>query len=319
MAEDIVVTGAAGFIGSFVVERLLDLGHRVVGIDNFLLGSRLNMAKSLVCDQFTFIEADLADALATQEIMEMLCANRTINSVWHMAANSDIGAGVKDPDVDLRNTFLTTYNILTVMKRFKIGRIAFSSSSAVYGNLPIILDEKTGPLFPISNYGAMKLSSEAIISAAVESHLERAWIFRFPNVIGKRSTHGVILDFIRKLRANAKELEVLGDGNQQKNYLHVEDLLDAMFTIIERSEDPLNWFNIGNNDDGATVRFIANSVIEEMALNASIRYTGGSKGWVGDVPKFRYSIEKLSSLGWMPKYNSEEAVRKSIREMLEAN
>lgn len=315
-SEAVVVTGAAGFIGSYVVDRLIAAGRHVVGIDNLSLGTLANLAGPLAGDRFKFIEADLADGPRTRALMDEICAARSVSSVWHLAANSDISAGVSDPDVDLRNTFLTTYNVLGAMRRHGIRSIAFSSSSAVYGDIPATLREDTGPLFPISNYGAMKLASEACISAAVESHVERAWIFRFPNVIGKRSTHGVIFDFIRKLRANPRELEVLGDGNQQKSYLHVEDLVDAMFEIVGRANEPLNCFNIGNTDEGATVRYIAESVIAEMRLDAAMRFTGGAKGWVGDVPKFQYSVDRLLGLGWKPRYTSNEAVRKSIRELL---
>lgn len=278
MSEAIIVTGAAGFIASHIVDRLLAEGHTVTGIDNFLLGRRENLVEPLQDSRFTLIEADLANADEAASVFAAVQQRQPVTQVWHMAANSDISAGIADANVDLRNTFLTTYNTLEAMKRHGIRRLAFASSSAIYGDLPVALTETTGPLFPISNYGAMKLASEAIISAAVESHLERAWLFRFPNVIGHRSTHSVIHDFIRKLRANPRELEVLGDGNQQKNYLHVRDLVAAMFSIVELGQDKLNWFNIGNRDAGATVRFIAESVIEAMQLAARIRYTGGAKG-----------------------------------------
>jgi UDP-glucose 4-epimerase len=235
-----------------------------------------------------------------------------------MAANSDISAGVADPRVDLNATFMTTFNILEIMRGFEIGKIAFASSSAVYGEHEGRLTEETGPLLPISNYGAMKLASEALVSAAIESFLERAWLFRFPNVIGKRSTHGVIYDFIKKLQANPERLEILGDGNQQKEYLHVSDLLDAMFFIIENGTEKLSVFNIGANDQGATVRFIADTVIAAMAPDAQKYYTGGKKGWVGDVSHFNYSIEKLQRLGWRPRLTSEQAVIRAVQELLAA-
>ena len=162
----------------------------------------------------------------------------------------------------------------------------------------------------------MKLASEGLISAALESYLHRAWIFRFPNVIGGRATHGVIFDFLRKLaEAGGQELEVLGNGAQQKPYLHVAELLDAMFFIIERAPDRLSYYNISGEDEGATVRFIAETVVEIVAAGASIRYTGGEKGWVGDVPRFRYSTRKLADLGWRPTLSSCDAVRKAVREI----
>jgi UDP-glucose 4-epimerase len=231
-----------------------------------------------------------------------------------MAANSDIRAGVTDPDVDLNCTFLTTHNLLKVMREHGIPQLAFASTSAIYGVHPGLLHESIGPLFPISNYGAMKLASEAAISAAVEAHLKRAWIFRFPNVVGSRSTHGVIFDFAQKLKKNPGELEVLGDGLQEKPYFHVSELLEAMLFIVERATEPLNCFNIGTAETITTVRYIAEAVVKRQSPGAKIRYTGGSKGWVGDVPKFNYSIEKLRKLGWSPRLTSNQAVDRAVEE-----
>jgi len=163
----------------------------------------------------------------------------------------------------------------------------------------------------------MKLASEASISAAVESFLERAWIFRFPNVVGKRSTHGVIYDLIGKLRANASRLDVLGDGTQCKIYLHVTELLNAMFFIVDNADVKLNYFNVGNDDEGATVQFIAKTVVDAAAPGAEIKYGNSPKGWVGDVPHFKYSVEKLRRLGWQPTLSSEDAVKRAVTEQLE--
>jgi UDP-glucose 4-epimerase len=201
------------------------------------------------------------------------------------------------------------------MREAGIKRIAFASSSAVYGVHDESLDENTGPLFPISNYGAMKLASEALISAAVESFLECSWIFRFPNVIGPRATHGIIFDLLTKLSEAPPDLEVLGDGTQQKPYLHVSELLDAMFLIHEKATDSLNWFNIGPADDGATVLQIAQAVQRQVSPSTPIRFTGGDRGWVGDVPRFRYSIEKVKELGWVPTMTSAQAVERAVTEI----
>jgi len=162
----------------------------------------------------------------------------------------------------------------------------------------------------------MKLASEACISAALEAYLQRAWIFRFPNVVGSRSTHGVIYDFVQKLKANPNELEVLGDGAQQKPYFHVVDLIDAMQLIVERAGEKLNYFNIGTANTASTVRYIAERVVARMSPTAKIRYGSGSKGWVGDVPKFNYSIEKLTKLGWAPRLVSDQAVDRAIEEIV---
>jgi UDP-glucose 4-epimerase len=218
--------------------------------------------------------------------------------------------------VDLNCTFLTTHNLLKVMRERAIPQIAFASTSAIYGVHPGVLHEDIGPLFPISNYGAMKLSSEAEISAALESYLKRVWIFRFPNVVGSRSTHGVIYDFAQKLKKTPAELEVLGDGSQEKPYLHVTPLVEAMLFIADNATERLNCFNIGNADSVTTVRYIAEAVVKRQSPTAKIRYTGGNRGWVGDVPKFSYSIEKLRRLGWSPRMTSNLAVDLAVEEIV---
>lgn len=233
-SETVLVTGAAGFIGSHLTDRLLQRGLRVIGIDNFSRGTRDNLSEALTHPSFQFFQADLSNVAEIRGI----AFNFQIDTVWHMVANSDIAAGIADPNIDLRDTFLSTFNILLVMREANIRRMAFASTSAVYGVHPGALTESTGPLFPISNYGAMKLASEAAISAAVESFLERAWIFRFPNVIGPRATHGILFDLLTKLKTKTEYLEVLGDGTQQKPYLHVSELVDAMLFVRDRASDP---------------------------------------------------------------------------------
>lgn len=316
MNNSSLVTGAAGFIGSHLVDRLLALGHRVVGVDNLTLGRRANLTEALRNKQFRFGELDVNDVEACVAFLREDARQGTIETVWHMAANSDIQAGGRDPDLDFRLTFLTTHNVLKMMQVLNIPQLVFASSSAIYGDHDGVLKEDTGPLLPVSNYGAMKLASEGSITAALERFLQRVWICRFPNVIGSRATHGVIFDLLKKLRANAAELEVLGDGAQEKPYLHVSELVDAMLFLFERSRERLNYYNIAPEIGASTVRFIAEAVVRAAAPGAGIRYTGGSRGWVGDVPKFRYSTEKLKSLGWSPKLTSNQAVELAIRENL---
>jgi UDP-glucose 4-epimerase len=311
-----LVTGAAGFIGSHLVDRLLARGMSVIGLDNMKLGRRANLKSALAHPAFTFEEADANDLPLCLKRVADAARGAPIDSVWHLAANSDIRAGVADPEVDLRDTFLTTHHVLKLMRELKIPNIAFASTSAIYGVHPGLMTEDAGPLFPISNYGAMKLASEAAISSALESFLERAWIFRFPNVVGNRSTHGVIHDFVQKLKRNPAELEVLGDGNQAKPYFHVSDLIEAMLFIRDHAAAPLNFFNIGTAGTVTTVRHIAQSVIRRMAPGAAIRYTGGTQGWVGDVATFNYSVDKLKALGWSPRLTSDEAVERSVAEMV---
>ncbi len=315
MSEHVLITGGAGFIGSHLVDRFLDAGHRVTAIDSLERGSPKHLTRAERYPQFRFYEADLNDVATMLQILQTAVTLSPIDCVWHMAANSDIGAGVADPTVDLNNTFLTTFQTLALMRRFQIPRVAFASSSAVYGNRSGILAEDSGPMLPISNYGAMKLASEASISAAVEDFVEQAWIFRFPNVIGSRATHGVIYDLLGKLRDDPPDLEVLGDGTQQKPYLHVSELIDSMWFIFQHAKEQLNVFNIGAADDGATVSYIAEAVLRRAAPEKKIRYTGGNRGWVGDVPRFQYSIDKLTKLGWKPKLHSKEAVDQAVREI----
>lgn len=309
----IFITGVAGFLGCNLAAILLARGNTVIGFDNLSRGTLTNLQSIATHPRFRFEAVDLADIDAYRRALRRLHETSPVSEVWHMAANSDIPAGIADPATDLRDTFMTTYNTLLLMKELGIGTIAFASSSAVYGDLgDRILTEDTGPLFPISNYGAMKLASEAIITAALESYLDRAFVFRFPNVVGVPATHGVILDFVRKLKATPGNLEVLGDGTQRKSYLHGDDLLDAMLHIRDHVPDKLGYFNIGAEDEGVTVKVIAEAVVERVSPQARITYGRGNKGWVGDVPKFAYSTAKLSKLGWRPRLGSAAAIRKAV-------
>jgi UDP-glucose 4-epimerase len=314
----ILITGVAGFIGCNLANLFTSRGIRVVGFDNLCRGDRSHIGHLMENELFSFIEVDLSDLNAYRSALKREHSIEEITETWHMAANSDILAGVNDANIDLRDTFMTSFNTLELMKEYKIGILVFASSSAVYGDLGMKkLVEDVGPLFPISNYGAMKLASEAAISASVEGFLTKAFIFRFPNVIGTPATHGVMLDFIRKLKVTPDNLVVLGDGTQQKSYLHVEDLIEAMIYIRENATERLNYFNIGAGDIGISVHSIAEQVVKTVAPNATITYGQGNKGWVGDVPKFRYSIEKLEQLGWFPNRDSVEAVRYAVRQIVE--
>lgn len=315
MAKSCLVTGAAGFIGSHLVDKLLAQGYRVLGVDNMVLGKRANIDAALKSPNFIFQELDINNLNAAREFLKAQ-KGAPIETVWHLAANSDIQAGGANPDIDLERTFLTTYNTLKLMQEFQIPKIVFASTSAIYGELAGALTELSGPLHPISNYGAMKLASEGIITAALERFLKQAWIYRFPNVVGSRATHGAIYDFLKKLKKNPAELEVLGDGSQEKPYLHVGELVDAMTFLFQNQQKKLNVFNISPENSASTVRFMAEAAVRFAAPGAKIRYTGGSKGWVGDVSKFQYSIEKLKAAGWKPRLTSNETVELAIKENL---
>jgi UDP-glucose 4-epimerase len=316
MAKSCLITGAAGFIGSHLVDKWLALGHRVYGVDNMVLGKRANLGEALKSPNFVFQELDVNDLKSFRNFLQAHAKEEPIEAVWHLAANSDIQAGGADPDIDLERTFLTTYNTLKLMQEFGIPKIIFASTSAIYGELGGALTEQSGPLHPISNYGAMKLASEGIITAALERFLKQAWIYRFPNVVGSRATHGAIYDFLKKLKKNPTELEVLGDGSQEKPYLHVSELIEAMVFLFQKEQKRLNVFNIAPDGSASTVRFMAETTVRLAAPGAKIRYTGGSKGWVGDVSKFQYSIEKLKTAGWSPRLTSNETVELAINENL---
>jgi UDP-glucose 4-epimerase len=311
-----LVTGGAGFVATTLIARLLERGDKVLALDNLSRGAVSNIAGFNGHPRFAFACAELADLSAFRTAMADHAAIGKIEEVWHLAANSDIPAGIANAGVDLRDTFMTTFNTLEVMQEQGAKRLLFASSSAIYGDLgERPLTEDIGPLFPISNYGAMKLASEAAITAAAEKFLDRALLFRFPNVVGVPATHGVILDFIRRLKVDPSHLQVLGDGSQQKAYLHVSDLVDAMLLIQKSAPRKVDVFNIGPTEDGVTVRRIAEETVAVAAPGAGLRYGQGNKGWVGDVPRFSYSTAKLQALGWAPSMDSLGAIRRAIREI----
>ena len=317
MLETMLITGAAGFVGSHLTDRLLQAGHAVIGVDNLSLGRKAFLENALQSSRFHFLQADLNKNEVCLEQLRAALAGSKLDIVWHLAANSDISRGVSDPSVDLQNTFMTTFNTLKMMQELNTRKLVFASTSAIYGERHDLLHEDSGPLFPISNYGAMKLASEGFITAALESYLSQVWIFRFPNVVGSRASHGAIYDFFCKLEKSPSELEVLGDGSQEKPYLHVSELLDALLLAVEKSKNKLNYFNVGQEGSTSTVRFMAETVVKHVAPGARIRYTGGKKGWVGDVPFFRFSIEKIKALGWRPRLTSDESIELAVRELVE--
>jgi len=311
----IVVSGGAGFIGTNLVRALLAEGKSVHVLDNLCRGSLKNLAE-FTSPQFHFHEVELSDQGAVTTLLGQIVAEGPVEELWHLAANSDIPAGIVDPGVDLKDTFLTTYCLVNAMRAHGIKRLFFASTSAIYGDLgETVLTEDVGPLFPISNYGAMKLASEAFLSAAAESHLEQVFLFRFPNVIGVPATHGVLLDFARKLKKDPSRLEVLGNGTQQKGYLHVSDLIDAMLHLKRTVTGKFSVHNIGAVDTGVTVRHIAEGMVRVAAPQAKLEFGTSNRGWVGDVPKFQYSVKKLLATGWRPVMNSFQAMERATREV----
>jgi UDP-glucose 4-epimerase len=314
------ITGVAGFIGSQLADALIAAGDKVSGIDDLSLGRREHLAGAEATGALVFIEGDVSDPVAASAAMEAAAVwGGPIDRVWHLAANSDIAAGVNDGAVDFNRTLKTTFGTLQAARAAGVRQIAFASTSAIYGERPDLLTEDSGPLLPISNYGATKLASEALLSAAAEAWLDHIWIFRFPNVVGPRATHGAIFDFVNRLVVEPTELRVLGDGSQAKPYLHVSELIHAMQFIVSEARAKRNVFNIGPRDGETTrVSFMAEQVVARLIPSAAITYAGGDRGWVGDVPRFSYSTDRLAQLGWSPKLSSSDAVIRAVEDIVSA-
>jgi UDP-glucose 4-epimerase len=313
-----LVTGGAGFIGSYLVDRLMDAGCFVRVVDNLSSGDLLNIKRWLNGHRFDFVQVDLKDLAVAER------AVKDVEVVFHLAANPEVRVAEIDPSVHLHENLLTTFNVLEAMRKSSTAKlIVFFSSSTIYGEpAEFPTEEDYGPLLPISVYGASKLGCESLISAYSHTFGIRGLIFRLANIVGGRSRHGVVVDFIRKLKKNSQKLEVLGDGTQSKSYLHVEDLIDAVFLAFKHfvvTRKTLEIYNVGSLDR-IDVRSIAEVVAEEMGLrNLELKFTGGvdgGRGWKGDVKSMLLSVNKLLSLGWKPTLNSEEAIRTSCRELL---
>ena len=237
-----------------------------------------------------------------------------IDIVFHIAANPDIRYGTRKTSVDLEQGTIATYNVLEAMRLCDVDKISYSSSSVVYGEADIVpTPEDYGPLVPLSLYGASKLACEGLISSFSNSFGMRSWLFRFANIIGRRGTHGVLVDFTEKLKKNPRELEILGDGTQTKSYLMVDECVDGMLFGTEESGGRVNIFNLGSTDRINVTR-IAEILVEEAGLRGvKFNYTGGDRGWAGDIPKFLLSTEKIQRLGWKPRLGSEDAVRTAAK------
>ncbi|HRW81859.1 MAG TPA: NAD-dependent epimerase/dehydratase family protein [Methanothrix sp.] len=310
--RSILVTGGAGFIGSHLVDRLIE-SNRVTVLDNFSSGKMEFIEGHIPDSKFRLVEADLLDRRAVEAALE------GIDLVIHLAANPDVKIGAEDTRTHLDQNVIATYNLLDSMRKMGVSEIAFTSTSTVYGEAKIVpTPEDYGPLLPISLYGASKLACEALISAFCATFDMRSWIFRFANIVGERGTHGVIVDFIRKLETNPETLEILGSGKQRKSYLLVQDCVEAMIFALEKARDGVNVFNVGSTDS-VDVTEIADVVVDKMGLfGVEYRYTGGveGRGWKGDVKTMLLSIEALEKLGWSPSRSSREAIEAAAEAVL---
>lgn len=307
MTKKVVVTGGAGFIPSHLCDALVKKEYDVTAIDIVDKNKCHNIKHLMTEDNFRYIQSDVSDADSFVKL------TKDCDFIYHLAANSDIQNGGQNPSIDYIKTFQTTRSVCEAMMRNGIKNMFFSSTSAVYGDLKGQLNELTGGLKPISYYGASKLASEAIISAYSYMNDFNALIFRFPNVVGPRLTHGVIFDFIRKLKKDSKKLLILGNGNQNKQYVYALDLVKGIVDFSERIKNGYNLYNI-STESFTDVNTIADLVCERMGLdNVEYEYTGGNCGWKGDVPSFDYDITKAKKHGWKYSFDSTESVRETLK------
>jgi UDP-glucose 4-epimerase len=311
MSKKVFITGGAGFIGSHLVDRLAQDGWTITVFDNLSSGREEFIKQHIGKSYFTFVKGELLD------INQVKKAIKDHNLVFHLAANPDIRYGIEHTDTDLKQNTIVTYNVLESMRLNDISEIAFASTSTIYGEPNVMpTPEDYGPLYPISLYGASKLACEALITSFCHTFNMKCWIYRFANIVGGRGTHGLIFDFINKLKKNPKELEILGDGKQAKSYLLVDDCVDSMLFIYENARDQFNVFNLGSNDR-MDITTIADILVKKMGLkDVKYMFTGGSRGWPGDVPQMFLDVRKLNNLGWKAKHNSRQAVEIAIERML---
>ncbi len=306
------VTGAAGFIGSNLVDRLLSLGHAVTGYDNFSTGQRPFIAEAQAKTAFTLVEGDLLDEATLAD------AVREHDVVFHLAANADVRFGTNHTRRDLEQNTIATYNVLEAMRQAGIKRIGFSSSGSVYGEPNVHPTPEDAP-FPVqtSLYGASKLAGEGLIQAYCAGYGFQGYIFRFVSILGERYTHGHVFDFYRQLKEHPGRIKVLGNGKQRKSYLYIRDCLEAMLTAVDKAKDPVNVFNLGT-DEYCEVNDSLGWICARMGVTPERQYTGGDRGWVGDSPFIFLASEKIRSLGWTPKLTIRQGVERTV-DFLTAN
>lgn len=306
------ITGCAGFIGSSLTDRLIANGYNVVGVDNLSTGQLPFIESALKSKKFKFYKGDLLD------IDFLNKAIKNCDFVFHLAANADVRFGTDNPRRDLDQNTIATFNVLEAMRSNKITKIAFSSTGSVYGDTDIIPTPEDAP-FPIqtSFYAASKLACEGLVAAYCEGFEFQTWIFRFVSILGERYTHGHVFDFYKKLNNDPNLLHILGNGEQRKSYLYVQDCIDAMIIAIEKSDDKVNIFNLGV-DGYCQVNDSVAWICEELGLSPQLKYSGGDKGWIGDNPFIHLDTKKIQSLGWHPKISIQQGVIKTIN-FLKAN
>ena len=314
--EKVLVTGGAGFIGSHLVEALMARRTNICVFDDLTAGTPQNIKPWLKDPSFNFIKGDLLRSADLAKIEKT-----RFETVFHFAANPEVRAGLTNPDVHFQQNVVATHNLLeAVRKAENKPTLIFTSTSTVYGEpTKIPTPEDYAPLKPISTYGASKLACEALISAYAYTYGFKAIIYRLANIVGPRSQHGVIYDFIQKLQKNPNELEILGDGTQNKSYLHINDCIEAILLGLEKSTEQVEIYNVGSEDQ-IDVKTIAEIAAEKMGLqHVKFKFTGGvdgGRGWKGDVKNMLLDVSKIKSLGWKPKLNSKQAITKTVKELI---
>jgi UDP-glucose 4-epimerase len=300
------VTGAAGFVGSNLTDRLLALGHEVVGFDNFSTGRIRFLASALENPRFRLHRADLLDLEA------LTAAMAGADFVYHLASNADVRFGTHHPRKDLEQNAIGTWNVLEAMRTNNVRRIAFSSSGSVYGEPEVIPTPELCP-FPVqtSLYGASKLAAEGLIEAYAEGFGMQAWIFRFVSLLGPRYSHGHVIDFYRQLREHPDVLNVLGDGHQRKSYLYVGDCIEAILTATGQASAKVNIFNLGA-DEACEVNDSIGWMCEHLGVRPRLMYSGGKRGWIGDSPFILLDCNRIRSLGWRPTLSIQQAVVRTV-------
>ena len=301
------VTGAAGFVGSTLVDRLLAAGHSVVGYDSFSTGRRAFLSQAILSERFSLVVGDIG---SPEQLAQSMLG---CDIVFHLAANADVRFGLQHPKRDLEVNTIGTFNVLEAMRKSGIRKIAFSSTGSVYGETSVVPTPEDAP-FPVqtSLYGASKVAGEALIQAYVAGFDFQAWIFRFVGVLGERYTHGHVVDFCRQLFADSKNLNVLGNGRQQKSYIYVQDCIDAIFCAIESGAPGVNIFNLGV-DNYCTVRDCVGWITEELGVSPTINFGTEDRGWVGDNPVIFLDTAKIRALGWSASLSIEEAIKLTAR------
>jgi UDP-glucose 4-epimerase len=306
------VTGGAGFVGSHLVDRLLKDNHTVVAYDNLSTGETRFLSQAKKSPRFTLVVGDVLDTMRLSESM------RGADTVFHLAANADVRSGLDQPDKDLEQNTIGTFNLLEAMRQNGVRRIAFSSTGSVYGE-PQVFPTPENVEFPIqtSLYGASKLAGEALVQAYCEGYDFQAYIFRFVSILGERYSHGHVFDFYKSLRENPDELTVLGDGHQRKSYLYVHDCLDAILLAMEKSTSRLAIFNLGT-DEFCEVNQSIGWITGQLQVQPRLIYTGGERGWVGDSPFIFLDCSRIRALGWEPKLSIREGISVTLK-YLQAN